>query len=137
LSSSKKGGKRRFTAGFAFVSASWDQPASVHINFKKKNAGEWPKLNGFTSDIFLLVRSKRSGEWRLFAAFCRRLKWGQLFFYIGRKFRSASLKKSGFYLKPFTFYSHMSVLGWSAKVAAKGGSPPLFVGVLEWGQWFV
>jgi hypothetical protein len=69
----KKGGKRRFTAGFAFVSACWDQPASVHINFKRKNAGEWPKLNGFAGDIFLLVRRKRSGEWRLSAAFCRRL----------------------------------------------------------------
>jgi hypothetical protein len=34
----KKGRKRRFTAGFAFVSACWDQPASVHINFERKNA---------------------------------------------------------------------------------------------------
>jgi hypothetical protein len=38
LSSSKKGRKRHFTAGFTFVSACWDQPASVHINFKRKNA---------------------------------------------------------------------------------------------------
>jgi hypothetical protein len=51
--------------------------------------------------------------------------------FIGRKFRSASLKITGFYLKPFTFYSHMTVLGRSAKVVANGGSPPLFVGVLE------
>jgi hypothetical protein len=40
LSSSKKGRKRRFTVGFAFVPACWDQPASVYINFKRKNAGE-------------------------------------------------------------------------------------------------
>ncbi len=71
LSSSKKGRKRRFTPGLAFVSACWDQPASVHINFKRKNASEWPKLNGFAGDIFLLVRSKPSGEWQLSAAFCR------------------------------------------------------------------
>jgi hypothetical protein len=36
----KKGRKRRFTAGIAFVSACWDLLASVHINFKGKNAGE-------------------------------------------------------------------------------------------------
>ena len=65
----KKGRKRRFTAGIAFVSACWDLPASVHINFKGKNAGECPKLNGFSSEIFLPVRSKLSGEWWLSTAF--------------------------------------------------------------------
>ena len=58
----KKGRKQRFTAGIAFVSACWDLPASVHINFKGKNAGEFPKLNGFSGEIFLPVRNKRSGE---------------------------------------------------------------------------
>jgi hypothetical protein len=47
----KKGRKRRFTAGIAFVSACWDLPASVHINFKGKNAGECHKLNGFSGEI--------------------------------------------------------------------------------------
>ena len=70
----KQGRKRRFTAGIAFVSACWDLPASVHINFKGKNAGECPKLNGFSGEIFLPVRSKRSGEWRLSAAFRRLLE---------------------------------------------------------------
>jgi hypothetical protein len=65
----KKGRKRCFTAGIAFVSACWDLPASVHINFKGKNAGKCPKLNGFSGEIFLPVRSKSSGEWRLSTAF--------------------------------------------------------------------
>jgi hypothetical protein len=70
----KKGRKRCFTAGIAFVSACWDLPASVHINFKGKNAGECPKLNGFYGEIFLPVRSKRSGQWRLSTAFRRLLE---------------------------------------------------------------
>ena len=70
----KKGGKQRFTAGIAFVSAGWDLPASVHINFKGKNAGECPKLNGFSGEIFLPVRSKRSGKWGLSTTFRRLLE---------------------------------------------------------------
>jgi hypothetical protein len=70
----KKGRKRRFTAGLVFVSVCWDLPASVQMNFKRKNAGKFPKPDGFADEIFLLLRSKRSGEWRLSTAFRRRLE---------------------------------------------------------------
>jgi hypothetical protein len=65
----KKGRKWRFTTGIVFVSACWDLPPSVHINFMGKNAGKCPKLNGFSGEIFLPVRSKHSGEWQLSTAF--------------------------------------------------------------------
>jgi hypothetical protein len=70
----KKGRKRHFAAGLVFVSVCWDLPASVQVNFKRKNVGEFPKPDGFADEIFLLVRSKRSGEWQLSAAFWRRLE---------------------------------------------------------------
>jgi hypothetical protein len=70
----KKGRKRRFTAGLVFVSVCWDLPASVQVNFKRKNAGEFPKPDGVADEIFFLGRSKRSGEWRLSAAFRWRLE---------------------------------------------------------------
>jgi hypothetical protein len=73
----KKGRKRRFTAGLVFVSVCWDLPASLQVNFKRKNAGEFPKPDGFADEIFLLVRSKRSGQWRLSTAFRRRLEYLQ------------------------------------------------------------
>jgi hypothetical protein len=58
----KKGRKRRFTAGLVSVSVCWDLPASVQVNFKRKNDGEFPKPDRFADEIFLLVRSKRSSE---------------------------------------------------------------------------
>jgi hypothetical protein len=70
----KKGRKRHFTAGLVFVSVCWDLPASVQVNFESKNASEFPKPDGFADEIFLLVRSKRSGEWRLSTAFQPRLE---------------------------------------------------------------
>jgi hypothetical protein len=70
----RKGRKRRFTAGLVFVSVFWDLPASVQVNFKRKNAVEFPKPDVFADKIFLLVRSKRSSEWRLSTAFQRRLE---------------------------------------------------------------
>jgi hypothetical protein len=62
LNSLKKARKLRFTAGLVFVSVCWDLPASVQVNFKRKNAGELPKPDGFADEIFFLGRSKRSGE---------------------------------------------------------------------------
>jgi hypothetical protein len=46
----------------------------VQVNFKRKNAGEFPKPDGFADEIFLLVRSKRSSEWWLSTAFQRHLE---------------------------------------------------------------
>jgi hypothetical protein len=70
----KKGRKWRFTAGLVFVSVCWDLPAYMQTNFKRKNAGKFPKPDGFADAIFLLVRSKRGVEWRLSTAFRQRLE---------------------------------------------------------------
>ncbi len=37
----------RFTAGIAFVSACWDLPASVHINFKGEKRRRMPQTKRF------------------------------------------------------------------------------------------